>query len=228
MKKLMLLVCLLVFYTSQGKSQTISNPNYGLKSHETLEITRVENSATLTIIYMSVENKIADGYFCADKNIFIKYPDGTKSKLVSSKGIPVCPESYKFKTVGEKLNFVLTFPALKPGTQWIDLVEDCSDNCFSFYGVCLNKNLNKKIDEASGLAEKNEPAKALISFIDLASNIDKENSGMSGLIYISIIKLAKETGSAVKAAEWYSKLKSSNIPRRDLYIKNLNSQGIVY
>jgi hypothetical protein len=177
---------------------------------------------------MSVENKIIGGYFCADKNIFIIYPDGTRSKLISSKGIPVCPESHKFQTVGEKLEFQLTFPALKPGIQWIDVVEDCSDNCFSFYGVCLNKNLNKKIDEASALAESNEPVKALISFTDLTASIDKENSGLSGLVYLNIIKLAKETGSTAKAAEWYMKLKSSNIPRKDLYIKNLNAQGIVY
>jgi hypothetical protein len=228
MKKAIILVCLSVLYISQVKSQTVLNPNYGLKSHETLEITRVENSAAHTVLYMSVENKISGGYFCADKNIFMILPDGSRSKLISSKGIPVCPESYKFKTVGEKLDFILTFPALKPGIRWIDLVEDCSDNCFSFYGVCLDKNLNKKIDEATILAENNEPAQALIGFTGLASSVEKENSGMTGLIYLNIIKLAKETGNAAKAAEWYSKLKASVIPGKDLYIKNLNAQGIVY
>jgi hypothetical protein len=228
MKKIAVLVCLAMFYMSQIKSQTIANPNFGLKSHETLEITRVEYSPSHTVLYLSVENKIKGGYFCADKNIVIIYPDGSKSKLISSKGIPVCPDSHKFQLAGEKLNFELTFPAIKPGVQWIDLVEDCSDNCFSFYGVCLNGKLNKKIDEATGLAENNETAKALISFTDLAASMDKDNAGMSGLVYLSIIKLAKESGNTTKAAEWYSKLKSSNIPRRDLYIKNLNAQGIVY
>jgi hypothetical protein len=228
MKRNVILICLSVFCIGQAKSQIVLNPNYGLKSHETLDIIKVENAGSHTILYMSVENKITGGYFCADKNIFIIYPDGTKSKLISSKGIPVCPDSHKFKTVGEKLNFELTFPALKPGVQWIDVVEDCSDNCFSFYGVCLNKSLNKKIDDASDLAENKEPAKALISFTDLANSIDKENSGMIGLVYLSIIKVAKETGNTAKAAEWYMKLKSSDIPRRDLYIKNLNAQGITY
>jgi hypothetical protein len=177
---------------------------------------------------MSVENKIAGGYFCADKNIYILYPDGTKSKLISSKGIPTCPEAHKFKAVGEKLNFELTFPALMPGLKWIDIVEDCSDNCFSFYGVCLDNNLNKKIDEASDLAEKNETAKALVSFTELAASPDNMKSGMNGLIYVSLVKLAKETGDKAKAAEWYAKLKSSGIPRKDLYLKNLNAQGISY
>lgn len=228
MKKIGIIICLTIIYVTQLKSQTIEKPNFGLKSHETLEITRIENTSSRTIIYLTVENRIAGGNFCADKNIYIIYPDGKKSKLISSKGIPVCPESYKFKTVGEKLSFELTFSSLTPNTQWIDLLEDCNEDCFSFYGICLNKNLNSKIDEAASLAEKNEPSKALVSFSELGSSMDNLNSGMGGLIYVSIIKLAKETGDKTKAAEWYTKLKSSNIPKKELYIKNLNAQGIIY
>lgn len=228
MKDIALLVCIAVLYTTSVKSQTIEKPNFGLKSHETLEITRIENSPSRTTIYFTVENKITGGYFCADKNIFLIYPDGTRSRLISSKGIPVCPDSYKFKTVGEKLSFQLTFTSIKPNTQWIDLVEDCQDNCFSFYGLCLNNILNKKIDDASYLAENNEPAKALLSFTDLAGSAEIRNSGMEGLIYVSIIKLAKETGDIAKASDWYSILKSSSLPRKELYLKNLNAQGIVY
>jgi hypothetical protein len=209
-------------------SQTFNHPNIGLKSLETLEITKIDLSTQKTLIFLSVENRIADGYFCADKNIFILYPDGTRSKLTTSKGIPVCPDSYKFKTIGEKLNFELTFPPLKPGTQWIDLIEDCSDNCFSFFGVCLNTNLNKRIDEASVLAENEKPAEALMDFIKIAGTIDSKNSGIEGLIFIDIIKLAKETNNIQKASEWYSKLKLSGIPRNELYIRHLNSQGITY
>ncbi|HZY25181.1 MAG TPA: hypothetical protein VFE71_05095, partial [Bacteroidales bacterium] len=169
-----------------------------------------------------------DGFFCADKNIIIIYHDGTRSKMISSKGIPNCPDTYKFKSIGEKLNFELTFPPLKPGTQTIDIVENCTDNCFSFYGVCLNSNLNKQIDNASVLAENKEPAKALISFINIANSPESKNSGIEGLLYLNIISLEKETGNNLKAAEWYGKLKASDIPRKDAYIKNLNSQGISY
>ncbi len=210
------------------KSQTYNHPDIGLKSHETLEISKVEITAQKTMISLSVENRIAGGYFCADKSIFIIYPDGTRSRLTSSKGIPVCPESYKFKTIGERLNFELTFPPLKQDTQWIDLIEDCTENCFSFYGVCLNNDLNKKIDDASVLAENERPAEALMNFIKIAGTIDNKNSGIEGLIYINIITLAKETGNIPKAAEWYSRLKLSGIPRCELYIKHLNSQGIIY
>ncbi len=54
------------------------------------------------------------------------------------------------------------------------------------------------------------------------------NSGITPLLYINIIKLAKETGSSVKAAEWYNRLKASGAPWAERYIKFLNSQGIVY
>ena len=211
-----------------GYSQTSLKPNYALKSLETLEISKVVTTAQKTIIFLTVENRITGGYFCADKNIFIIYPDGTRSKLISSKGIPVCPDTYKFKTIGEKLDFELTFSPLKKETQWIDLKEDCTEDCFSFYGVCLNNDLNKKIDDASVLAENKEPAKAVMSFINIAGTIDSKKSGIEGLIYMNIIKLAKETGNIQKAAEWYQKLKSPAIPRSELFIKHLNSQGIIY
>jgi hypothetical protein len=228
MKKLLLIFTLLNFFVVTGYTQTYIKPNYALKSHETLEITKIDLSAQKTVIFLSIGNRITGGYFCANKNLFIIYPDGTRSRLTSSKGISVCPDAYKFKTIGEKLDFELTFPPLKKDTQWIDLVEDCTENCFSFYGVCLNTNLNKEIDDASVLAESHEPAKALMSFIKIADTIDNNNSGIKGMIYLNIIELAKETGNISKATEWYNKLKSSDIPRNSLYIKNLNSQGIIY
>jgi hypothetical protein len=216
-------LCILTVYP-----QRIDKPNYALKSHETLEISKVDISEQKTVIYLNIENKIAGGYFCADRNIFIIYPDGIRNSLLSSKGIPVCPDTYKFKTIGEKLEFELTFPSLKKNTGWIDLIEDCTDNCFSFYGICLNNELNKKIENASHLAEIGEPAKATLDFITIANTIDAKNTGIDGLIYMNIIQFSKETGNVGKASEWYGKLKSSDIPRRELYIKHLNSQGIIY
>lgn len=218
----------MLFVCGSSFSQIFTNPNYALKSHETLMITRVETTTQVTVISLTVENRIEGGYFCADKNIFMIYPDGTRSKLLSSKGIPACPNSYKFKTIGEKLSFELSFPALKKGTDWIDLIEDCSDICFSFFGICLNGDLNKKIDDASLLAETGEPAKALIGFINIANTIDSRNSGIGGLIYMNIVQLSKEAGNITEAKEWYRKLESASIPRKELYIKHLNAQGIIY
>jgi hypothetical protein len=209
-------------------SQSFIAPNSALKSHPTLDILKVVVSDEKTEIYLRVENRISGGNFCADKNIFIIFPDGTRSLLTSSKGIPVCPDAYNFKSPGEKLEFVLIFPPLKKETESIDLLEDCQANCFSFYGIILDNELNKKINDAFISAEKGEPAQSLLSFTKIAEETGNKNPGAEGLLYMNIIKLSVTTGNKVKAAEYYKKLQSSGLPRTSLYINHLNAQGIRY
>ena len=209
-------------------SQSYLTPNVALKSHETLEIIKVMVSEEKTEIFLKVENRITGGNFCADRNICIINPDGTRSILVSSNGIPVCPDTYKFRFPGEQLNFVLTFPKLKKGTGSVNLIEDCQDNCFSFYGIILDNSLNKKIDDAFYLAENDEPAKALVSFMKIMEETRESNPGAAGLLYVNIVKLYGVTGNKVKAAEWYNKLESSGLKETSLYLKHLNSLGIKY
>ena len=228
-KKLLSITAILIlFLTGPLKSQTFIGPNYSLKSHETLNIIKVEARSEATLFYLSIENGMEGGTFCADKNINIIYPDGKKSKLVSSEGIPVCPETHKFKSIGEKLDFVLSFPPLDKGTEWINLLEGCEDDCFSFYGICLDNDLNGRIDNAFSLAENDEPMKAMGRFITILEDIDKSNSGIEGLLYINIIKLAKETGDDTRAREWFMKFIISDAPKLSECIKYLNDQGIKY
>lgn len=208
--------------------QSVLAPNVALKSHETLDIIKVEISEEKTQIFLKVENRIKGGNFCADRNIYIVYPDGTRSLLTSSDGIPVCPDTYKFKSPGEQLDFVLTFPPIKKGYGSVNLIEDCQQNCFSFYGIILDSELNRNIDEAFGLAENSEPAKALLRFTEIAGKTGNKNQGATGLLYMNIVKLYKATGNSVKAAEWYKKLESSGMPETSLYINHLNSVGIRY
>jgi hypothetical protein len=218
----------LIIISAVSFSQSFIQPNFGLKSHETLVIKKIEATIKATTFSMTIENRIQGGKFCADKNIYMVYPDGTHSKLTSSSGIPVCPDTYKFKTIGEKLDFTLTFPPLKQGTAWVDLIEECSDNCFYFYGITLDNSLNVKIDAAFSLAENDETTKSLISFIDIVEENDSKNLGVEGLLYINIIRLAKGTGNSTQASDWYKKLKASEAPRLSDYIKYLNDQGIKY
>jgi len=225
-RQLLILFGLSVLIT--GYSQTIIKPNYGLKSHETLEIKRIEITSEATSFYMSVENRIQGGSFCADKNIFIIYPDATKSKLVSSSGIPVCPDIYKFRAPGEKLDFVLVFPPLKAGTRWIDLIEECNDNCFSFYGVTLDSVLNKRLDEVFSTASKGKPEDNIILFKSVLDSISDRNLGIEGSLYVNIIEAAREDADNINARVWYKRLASSNAPRLSDYIKYLNDRGIKY
>lgn len=208
-------------------SQTISSPNSALKSHETLDIVKIELSPDKTEICLKIENRITGGSFCADRKINIVYPDGTKSLLTSSKGIPVCPDAYKFKSPGEKLDFVLAFPPLKEGTKSIDLIEDCESNCFSFIEILLDNDLNKKINDAFILAENKEPARSLLTFTRLAEETS-DNTAAEGLLYINIIRLSVMTGNSVRAQEYYKKLQSSGLAHKDLYLAHLNSLGIKY
>ncbi len=229
MRRVIITGGLFILLCGYSWAQSFIKPNYGLKSHETLIINKIEATTKATTFFISVENRrIQGGSFCADKNIYLIFPDGTRSLLVTSAGIPVCPETYKFKSIGESLDFTLSFPPLKQGTRWVDLVEECQQNCFSFYGIVLDNDLNQKIDNAFSLAEKDESVKALISFIDLVDAMDPGNLGVEGLLYINIIKLAIETGNQTQASQWYQRLKLSGAPRVSQYIQFLNDQGINY
>jgi len=206
----------------------IIQPNYGLKSHETLEIKKIETTSEATSFYMSIQNRIQGGSFCADKNIFIIYPDATKSKLVSSSGIPVCPDIYKFRAPGERLDFVLMFPPIKVGTGWIDLIEECSENCFSFYGVTLDSMLNKCLDEVFAKAPDGTPADNILLFKSILDTISSQDLGIEGSLYVNIIEAARKDTDNVNARVWYKRLVSSNAPRLHDYIKYLNDREIKY
>lgn len=230
MKIKIILIVLFIFITGVVKiyAQTYNQPNIGLKSHETLEISKVELTEHKTLIYLSVENRITGGNFCADKNIYLIYPDGNRLKLTKASNIPVCPDTYNFKSTGEKLQFTLEFPPLKPGIKWIDIIEECSSNCFWFYGVTLDNELNARLDEAFALASKGTPAENIILFKKILDDIDSQNPGIEGLLYINIVNSTVEDADNVNTIVWYKRMVSSHAPRLSQYIKYLNDRGIKY
>ncbi|MFN8241538.1 MAG: hypothetical protein U0X39_12425 [Bacteroidales bacterium] len=203
-------------------------PNSALKSHETLEILKIDAGSSGTTFYMSVENRRPDGTFCADKNIYIIYPDGSREKMIRAEGIPVCPGAHRFTSVGEVLNFTLVFPPLKPGTTWFDLVEDCQDNCFWFYGVVVDEVLNSRIDQLFSLAASGKPDQNLKLFRAFLEETDSRNLGTEGMLYINIINSALEAGDRTEAGVWYKRLGTSGAPRAARYIQFLNEKGIKF
>ena len=227
-KQIILVIFIIIVAAEVAFPQKILQPNYALKSHETLIIKNIEINSEMTVISMSIENRITGGSFCADRNIFILYPDGSRIKLKSANGIPVCPYEYKFKRVGEKLDFTLTFPQLNPGTEWIDIIEECTDNCFLFYGVILNNELNKKINDVVSMAEKGQTEKSITGYKNIISEISGKNNGIEGALYSDLISLLMQSGNTQEAKIWYEKMVSSESPRLDQYIKNLNSRGIKF
>lgn len=227
-KKVFLIVIYLTILVGCGYSQTIENPNSALKSHETLFITKVELAREKTIVHFSIENRIENGNFCADRNISLIDPAGNKIQVLKTSGIPVCPESYKFKSIGEVVKFTLEFPPLASGTKWFDIIENCSDNCFWFYGVTLDNELNKRIDEAFSKASTVTPADNMFLFKGILDDIDSQNLGIEGLFYLNIINAARENADNVNVMVWYKRLAASKAPRVGEYLKYLNDRGVSY
>ena len=227
-KRIILLPAIYFFVSAITNCQIILQPNSGLKSPQTLEISKIETSQTNTVVYFTLENRIEGGYFCADKNTFIIYPDGSRAKLISASGIPQCPDIYKFRNIGEKLSFTLTFPALKQSVEWIDIVEECSSGCFYFYGVTLNRDLNEKLDETFILASKQDPSRNIELFRSILEKVENQNNGIKGLIYVNIITAAVEAGDKIEASVWYKRLLSSKAPRVEQYVNYLNDNGIKF
>lgn len=228
MKNLISIAILLSLCPITVSAQTFLNPNFALKSHETLVIQRIEFTSESTTVFLGIENRIESGSFCADKNIYIIDPEGSRIRLVRAVGIPSCPESYRFKSIGEKLEFSLVFPPLKKGTEWIDIVEECSENCFWFYGITLNNDLNKRLDEAFALAATGKPEDNILLFRNILDSVDNKDPGIEGSLYINIINAAIEAGDKVEASVWYKRLLSSHAPRLSQYVKFLNDKGIKY
>jgi hypothetical protein len=210
------------------KCQEISRPNLAMKSHETLEISSIEFRGGKTIVNMLIENRITGGSFCADRKISITEPSGRKISIIKAVNIPVCPATYNFRAIGEKLMFSLEFPPLNPGTDWIDIVEECSDNCFWFYGVTLDNQLNKRLNDAFAAASAGKPEDNIVLFRKILEDVDSKNPGIEGLLYINIINAAVEAGDNVETAVWYKRLLTSGAPRLNFYVKYLNDRGIKY
>jgi hypothetical protein len=228
-KKVLSFLTFILTFSTVAYTQVFISPNSALRSHETLVIQKVDLSAKSTIVYFSVENRRSEGgSFCADKNIYIIMPDGSRLNLIKAKNIPVCPDAHNFKSIGEKLMFTLEFPPLKAGTKWIDIIEDCSSNCFWFYGVTLDNDLNKRIDNAFITAAKAQPSMSKVLFKSILDDIENQSLGIEGLMYINIINAAVEEGDNVDASVWYKRLASSHAPRAGQYIKYLNDRGIKY
>lgn len=221
MLKSFLLLLAFLFLRSPIYSQTINHPNYGIKSHPTLEIESIALASGSTTLFMVIENRILEGSFCADKNIFIVLPAGKRLKVTEAEGIPRCPEVFTFQNIGEKLYFTLTLPALPSGTKWFDLIEDCNDACFSFNGVILDEALNRKIDHAYSLIDAGDKSKAIIEFEALLNEFSGKNCSYEGSIYSNLIELSRQTGSEKKADEWLQKLKDSDIPLKGKYLESL-------
>ncbi|HVN58649.1 MAG TPA: hypothetical protein VMT63_10150 [Bacteroidales bacterium] len=230
MRRLLKLVLPAIFFLicKPTGAQVFLHPNQAMKSPETIVINRIETTNGFSTFSLSIENRIKDGYFCADRNIFLVYPDGTRSKLLKAEGVEVCPDYHRFREPGEKLDFRFVFPAIKENTPWVDLIEECSSGCTFFYGITLDSELNRRLDELFIKAEKVSPEASIGLFKSMIDELDSKNLGIEGLLYINIINASLEAGDKVGASVWYRRMLTSGAPRLGYYIKFLSDKGVKF
>jgi hypothetical protein len=221
---LIIIILLLCF---NGLSQSVLNPNYGLKSPLTAEIVRVDFNADATVVWLTIMSDINNAWFCIDKNTYLIMPDGMKVRLKSLKGLPYCPATYRFKKPGEKLSVSMTFP----GTgllSWFSVVEECTGGCLAFRGVVTGGRLNNRLNEAYALTDKKEEMAAYRLFEEIINETDSLNLGIEGSIYTNLILIDHRNGRLQTARGWYDRMMTSDTPDLGLYLESLKNQGVKY
>jgi len=228
--KTILILIFTAFFFGQTFSQTIILPIVNIKSHKTLVIEKIEFSEKQTLVFLSIENQKTEGdaWFCADKSIYIKNTQGSEMYyMIKSEGIPTCPETYKFKKPGEILQFKLFFPNIPATIKEIDIVENCTDNCFYFKGVILDPDQNadiKLFERGVSLYTNKKPDEALKCFQKLAGNVIDKQSNIYGYTLYIIPLICFEKGDKENAATEYSKLLKSDITDKDYFVEKLSKE----
>lgn len=225
----MRLLLLLTFLSFSGiaYSQSLQQPLIASKSHKTLRVDQVDLNGEQTIISLSVTNELTEGeaWFCADKNIYIQNESGDKKyKLQKSEGIPVCPQVHKFTSLGEVLRFKLYFPKIPTTIKRIDLIENCSDNCFYIKGIILEEKLNqemKSFEHGVTLFRAGKHREALPVFLDIANNSKYTNERHYGYSMYIIPVIYHEQGDLKMAKLWYEKLKNSEISDKLYFVTTI-------
>ncbi len=228
MRSLFLAGLLLWLPYPDAGAQIYEHPNFSLSSHPTLEITSVERWEDRMVVNLEIKNERFSGSFCIDSNTVLKNSLGRDAyALTGMEGIPACPEAYRFKSIGERIGFRLTFEPVSDDVKYIDLVENCSENCVNIRYILLDEELNDRIYEGVSLYSLGRPAAALRIFEDIMST---EYDGMSpvfGTVYLYLISVHQELGSSRDARRVYQELQESSIIGLDEFLKSARETGLV-
>jgi len=204
-------------------AQEIVQPNYGLKNPETIEVIRVRITGTQTLLDMSIQNQVRGGYFCIDENTYLEYGNGMKLKMKSVSGLPLCPDSYEFSSIGEKVYFTLAFDKLPDGIDWFDIVEYCDDNCFSVLALNLDEDINLKINTAFNAMDRLEPEIAIEIFRNMLPSLKSSVHGLTGSVYLNLVELLAANNLDDELRQLVSDFKASTMPHKQRYLEILNS-----
>ncbi len=209
----------------ESNAQTIENPVVDMKSHPTLNIEKIEKTDNFTILFMSLKNEIENGAFCVNSDVFISLPDKRiKFDMIKSEGIENCPNMHKFTAPGQVLNFKLYFPLINDTIKLLDLVENCTDNCFYIRGIHLDKVFNEEtrnFDIGINYYRKGNVQHALPYFLDIVNKSQyKKSKHYAYSMYIVPI-IYEKIGYLDDAKEAFDKLVDSDIVEKKYFLKKI-------
>ncbi len=213
-----LLLCFLSVYP-----QETVRPNFGLKNPETIDVIRVRVTDEKTVVDMSILNMASGGYFCIDKNTYLECGNGKKLLLRNVTGLPLCPEEYKFSSIGEKVYFSLEFDRIPPETEWFDIIEYCGENCFSILGINLDETVNGKINAAFKALDRMDPEEAIKIFTGILPALKESGNGLTGSVYLNLVELLAANKRDDDLNELISDFRNSSVPHKDKYTEILKS-----
>ena len=216
---------ILILVSLQGYAQEIVKPNYGLKNPETIEVVRVRISAEQTLVDMSIQNRVRGGYFCIDENTFIESAGGENLKLEKVSGLPICPDIHEFSSVGEKVYFTLVFDKLPEDTPWFDIIEYCSDNCFSIIALNMDEKINERINAAFSAMDRLDPVEAIRIFRDMLPGMQASGHGLTGSVYLNLVELLAANNRDDELRKLVSGFKASPMPHKERYLEILSAMG---
>jgi hypothetical protein len=228
MKTIFYILLLMVGFQVRLVAQVFDKPSFSLSSHPTLEIMSIEKWEDQTVVNIRVKNQRISGRFCFDKETFLVNSLGSEEwKLTSMDGIPACPDQYRFKSIGEVLDFSLVFPAIPDEVKYIDLREGCEDDCVSVKYILLDEEMNNRINEGFNLYEIGRLSASLQVFEDIMESGFDNYSPVFGTLYLYMMSIHYELGQSKEIRRIFNELKESSVIGRDEFIETARDTGLV-
>jgi len=219
-KTIITAIILFFVLNSSVIAQAIFEPHYALKSPETINLVSLEAGSTFTILNLSVENLVSGGYFCADPETYLVDNNGKRYRMQKASGIPLCPDVHRFTRIGEMIYFTLTFPAIDAGLTWLDLVEECSDMCFSVLGITTDPGLNNEMNKCFAAIDEGRMEDAASMFEALLPGLEEVNHGLTGSLYVNLV-IIYESLNNPKAGIYRKKLEESDVPHKEKLLEGI-------
>ena len=201
------------------QAQEINKPNFAVASHP-MTVDNISITSNQLIIDFTIENKVNGGNFCVDKNTHIENVLGKqKFLMMDSRNIPICPDSYNFKWIGEKLKFQLIFQKPSENIKYLNIIENCNENCFSILGLILNTEMNQQIDHAFELFDKGDYKSSSTTLVKI---INEYSDYPFGFLYLNLIQVLIIQEDFEKAKEYYNTVVNSAYYDKPYVLEQLN------